>query len=124
MNGDHETIVEMIISYTELLDQISTAEVALWTVDFIAKCKDWCICIETELGSMDQETSQAIRKKAQEKAKHTIPVLSQLLEATHHFFYQLLQSIYLPNDVYLFIMKNYQFLTSPQVDTLTKVRIT
>jgi hypothetical protein len=124
MNDDNEIIVKMVVSYTELLSQINAEQVARWTIDFIAKCKDWCIYIETELGSLEEEICRVIRRKAQEQSKHAIPALSQLLEASHYFFYQLLQSVYLQNDLYLYIMKNYQFLTIPRVDTLTKVSIT
>lgn len=124
MNDDIEVIVRTIVSYTELLNQVNTEKAAYWTVDFIANCKDWCIYIETELASMDEEICEVIRKSAQQNSEIEIPNLSQLLDATHHLFYKLLQSVYLQNEVYLFIMTNYRFLTFSQADILTNVSIT
>lgn len=117
MNG----LVTTIITFTELLKQAKSPCVATWKPFFITTCTDWCLYIETELSVLSQEECTQVYQLAQEKSKLPIPPLSELLDALHVFFHTMLENVFTSNSLYLYIMKNYRFLTIPEKDILIQV---
>lgn len=122
---DNETLVNTVISFTELLDQSKTDVVKNWDIEFIQKSVDRCIFIETELSLLQPQECENIQSIAQHQSEYKIPPLNELLDALHEFFKELLQNVFLSNDLYLYIMKNYRFLAMPEEnDMLSKVLFT
>ncbi|CAO3642976.1 unnamed protein product [Mucor hiemalis] len=115
----HQTLVTAIIDYTKLLKQAKTPCVATWKPFFITTCVDWCLLVETELAILSNEECAQVCQLAGEQCTD-IPPLTELLDALHVFFLTLLQNTYTSNSLYLHLMKNYQFLTIPDTDILTK----
>lgn len=121
--NQHDQLVNTIITYAELLSQSKTPCVATWKPFFISTCTDWCLYIETELAVLsNEETNYVLQLVQKKKGLHEIPPLSVLLDALHTLFYTLIQNVYLSNTFYLYLMKNYRFLTMPEEnDILQKV---
>lgn len=118
----HHELVLTIIDYANLLKQAKTPCVATWKPFFITTCVDWCLLVETELAILSTEECEHVCQLAKEQSGGgDIPPLNDLLDALHVFFLTLLQNTYTSNSLYLHLMKNYQFLTIPDKDILTKV---
>lgn len=115
---DNEILVNIIISFTELLDQSKTDAVKNWDIEFIQKSVDRCIFVETELSLLQPQECENLRSRAHHQSGYNIPLLNELLDALHEFFRELLQNVFLSNDLYLYIMKNYRFLTMPEEDDM------
>lgn len=116
------SLVNAILTFNQLLKEARQPNVASWQPLFITQCTDWCIFIETELASLSNEERQNIRTRAQQDTKDILPSINQLLDAHHYFFKVLLRNVFLSNDTYLYIMKNYRFLNQPEQDVLMKAR--
>ncbi|KAI7899989.1 uncharacterized protein BX663DRAFT_554440 [Cokeromyces recurvatus] len=117
-----EILVKTIIEYTNLLKTTKTKDISNWNVEFIKQCTNWCIYLETELSVLTEEERERIRQLAvASKEQEEIPSISVLLNAMHEFYYLLIQSIFLSNSVYLYVMKHYRFLTNTkETDILSK----
>ncbi|EPB86906.1 hypothetical protein HMPREF1544_06332 [Mucor circinelloides 1006PhL] len=111
MNND--ALVNTIISFTELLNQSKSDAVKNWDIDFIQKSADQCVFIETELSLLQLQECAHLQAKAHDQSGLDIPSVHTLFNALHEFFKTLLQSVFLSNDVYLYVMRNYRFLTEP-----------
>jgi hypothetical protein len=113
MNLDDD-LVNTIITFTQLLTEAKTPCVATWKPFFMSTCTDWCLYIETELALLSEAETERVIKLAHEKSQLEIPPSSVLLDALHTFFHTLIENVYTSNSLYLYIMKNYQFLTMPE----------
>ncbi|KAI8352528.1 hypothetical protein BD560DRAFT_408899 [Blakeslea trispora] len=111
-------LIDTIVNYTTLLNQCTSNKVASWTPEFIRECTDWCVYLETELAVLEEDVCEDLLRSAQAKTSLDIPSRTHLLDALHQFFYSLLNNPHLPNQVYLYLLKHYQFLTIPQKDLL------
>ncbi|KAI8969057.1 hypothetical protein BDF20DRAFT_892996 [Mycotypha africana] len=117
----HLSLEKAVGNYSTVVHMAKTDQVAVWDVEFIKECMHWCIFIETEMSVLTEEQREATIKRAKRHHLHTdMATPEQLLDALHHFFYLLLDNTHLNNQVYLFIIKNYQFLNKPDQQGLCK----
>jgi hypothetical protein len=115
---DITALSDVICYYAELLTQAQTPHVATWNSFFIKKCSEWCLSMEAELLLLSNEECESVREQAHQKTKSTIPPLDQLLDSMHVFFKTLLDNMFTSNNLYLYIMKNYHFLSVPEETVL------
>ncbi|KAI8643114.1 hypothetical protein BD408DRAFT_431675 [Parasitella parasitica] len=118
---DNEELLKTIISFTELLEQSKLDVVKNWDVEFIQKSADRCVYIETELSLLQPQECRELQDRAHHQSGYIIPSADELSHALHRFFKELLQNVFLSNDLYLYIIKNYRFLSLPdEQDILLK----
>ncbi|KAL9556310.1 hypothetical protein MBANPS3_001929 [Mucor bainieri] len=116
MNND--ALVNTVVSYAELLNQSKSDAVKNWDVDFIQRSVDQCVFIETELSLLQSQECADVQATAHRQSSLDIPSVQTLLNALHKFFKTLLQNVYLDNDVYLYILRHYRFLTKLDEDEI------
>ncbi|KAI9261084.1 hypothetical protein BY458DRAFT_557464 [Sporodiniella umbellata] len=113
-------MVHAILTFSKLLKEAKTSSAATWQIENIKQSNDWCIYIETELASLEEQQRQDHFQFAQQKADSPLPSLDQLLQASHCFFQSLLQNPYISNSLYLYVVRNYRFLTPTDKEILVK----
>ncbi|KAF7723521.1 hypothetical protein EC973_001896 [Apophysomyces ossiformis] len=120
-----DTLVEAVVKYSHLLHEASSPHVAEWSPHFLDQCAEWCLAVESELMALPTDMREACRELAEQEQQQKeqavpvpvsvpvpVPSLPFLLDALHYFYKTLLQNIYLSNDLYCYILKNYQFFGS------------
>ncbi|KAL0145133.1 hypothetical protein V8B55DRAFT_1458787 [Mucor lusitanicus] len=117
----NDALVNTVVSYAELLNQSKSDAVKNWDVGFIQGSVDQCVFIETELGLLPLQECADVQTTAHHQSGLDIPSVHTLLNALHEFFRALLQNVFLSNDVYLYVLRHYRFLTKPdETDILLK----
>lgn len=112
----------IIIKYVELLKLSKTSEASHWTIEFIQQCKDWCILVEVELSTLDTQDREQCLNSVRNQLETNVPTLDELLDAQHYFYKTLLESKYLNNQVYYYVLSHYEFLSCSEKDVLQKVK--
>ncbi|CAG8746490.1 21099_t:CDS:2 [Dentiscutata erythropus] len=110
----NENLFNQLLKFSEIYNVAKTSLVSQWNIEYLQNSIQCAFDVENALFMISDEDAELLYKKLVSKAKTENRVMPPLLtefQCAYHLFYRaLLRNIYLPSDLYFYVLNNYEFL--------------
>lgn len=110
----NENSFNQLLKFSEIYHIAKTSLVSQWNIEYLQNSIQCAFDVENALFMISDEDAELLHKKLVLKAKteHRVqpPPLTEFQCAYHLFYRALLRNIYLPSDLYFYVLNTYEFL--------------